>query len=106
MGVKVTSRIDMGGQWYGRHDIRRGNVLEVPTRYDAEKLRARGLVDIGEVSADELGDAYREDPPALERIAREEAARYREMMPQLAARPGSEPIFTPRQRVSNNGWSA
>jgi hypothetical protein len=106
MAIKVTSRLDMGGQWYGRHDIKRGDVFEVPTKDEAERLRAQGLVDIGQVSADELGDAYREDTDALKRIARQEAARYRELMPHLAARPGSEPIHTPRQRVSNGGWSA
>lgn len=106
MGVRVTNRITMGGMWYGRHDIKRGDVFEVPTKYDAEKLYAQGLGGVGQVSAENLGDAYREDTEALERITREEAARYRKSMPQLAARPGSEAIFTPRQRVSNGGWSA
>jgi hypothetical protein len=106
MGVKVTSRINMGGMWYGRHDIKRGDVFEVPTKDEAEKLRAQGFVDIGHVSADKLGAAYAEDTEALERITQAEAARYRESMPHLAPRPGSEPIHTPRQRIFNEGWSA
>jgi hypothetical protein len=106
MGVKVTSRIHMGGMWYGRYGIEPGDVFEVPTKEEAEKLRAQGLVDIGEVSADKLGAAYSEDKEALERITQTEAARYRELMPHLAARPNSGPIVTERQRVFNNGWSA
>lgn len=86
--------------------IQRGDVFEVPTEDEAKKLWAQGLVDIGKVSADKLGDAYREDTEALQRIIQEDRAKYDAAMPHLAARPGSEPIHTPRQRVANEGWSA
>lgn len=90
--TEVTSRINMTGAWYGRYDIKRGDVFKVPSRREAEKLQAQGLVDVGRVSADKLGGAYEDDPEALQRFMREDRAEWEAGHPELAAKPGTELI--------------
>jgi len=78
MAVEVTSRVNMGGAWYGIYGIKRGEVFTVETKYEAEKLVAQGLADIGRVSADKLGKGYEENPEALQRFLVDAAAQVPE----------------------------
>ena len=103
--IYVTSRIKMGGLWYGKHGVDRGDFLEVPTRLDAKRLVAQGLADFGKVGLDELGRAYEVDAELALEVTREDRAKWEQELPELASRPNSGVIFTPRQRVNNGGWS-
>lgn len=93
----------MQGGWYGRWDTERGDVFDVPTKAEAEKLVARGLADHGAVKPENLGKAYDEDHGALQRIMKAERARFDAGHPELQPRPGTGPIYTPRQAVRE--WS-
>jgi hypothetical protein len=72
--VLVTSRINMGGTWYGVEDVKRGQTFAVPTKDEADKVVALGYADYGKVKAEDLGRAYQEDPEALQAHAQRIAA--------------------------------
>ncbi|WP_133259327.1 hypothetical protein [Mycobacterium colombiense] len=41
--VEVRMKVTIAGQVYGRNDVHRGDVIEVPTRDEAERLYQAGL---------------------------------------------------------------
>ena len=69
--IQMTSRVNMGGMWYGKHDVKRGDTIEVPTQLDAKRLVAQGLADFGKVSPEKLGRAYEENPELGKEVIRE-----------------------------------
>ncbi|BBY05434.1 hypothetical protein [Mycobacterium noviomagense] len=101
--IRVTSRVDMGGQWYGKHDVRRGDTLEVPTPLDAKRLVAQGLADYGKVGLDQLGRAYEENPKLMDEVIQQTPNPVpEEARPLPESIVGRHPAF-PKGR--GEGWS-
>jgi hypothetical protein len=47
--VLVTFKVSIGGQVHGHSGVKRGDIVEVPTRKEAERLYAAGLAQPADV---------------------------------------------------------
>ncbi|PND54430.1 hypothetical protein CRM90_27920 [Mycobacterium sp. ENV421] len=102
----LTMRSGVGGMFHGiEGGVKAGQTLVIDDhlglREQADHYAATGLANYGETVT---GPAFVADEELSRKVAREDRAKWEREHPECAPRPGSEPIFTPRQQVANNGW--
>jgi hypothetical protein len=107
--VEMTSRITMGGSWYGQDNIQRGDTLMVP-KGEAKWIHAQGLADYGRVPVEDLRPGYEQDEEDIataQQLAREDRERWVRDHPELQPRPNTSPIgarYVSKFHPSRQGW--
>ncbi len=54
--VQVRTKVTVAGAWHGKHDVKRGDILEVPTQREALRMYKNGTAQPASVR--ELGRPF------------------------------------------------
>jgi hypothetical protein len=101
--MKIRWLIDQPGMTHGVCGQKRGDVQDVP------EADANRYINVAQIATAQLKGPLPQPYTLTEEALRDEVLKAVAAQchnPAFDPRPGSEPIFTPRQRVRNEGWVA